>query len=1154
MTTPAALGQHPLDVHEAYEALARYARDYGRAPLLLVMHAAVPETLRPDLLNLIRVNFLAAQGADPSLEADVLFAPFTTALGGGYYRIDPQVRWHALALLRSLYRHDARPRPRRIAELLWRYVEARQHQASRAADPQLAEFLDIQRWVALAFLDPTGAARAFADALQQAGHASGSVALRLGGLASAIELPLSGQPELIAYARGLDALAGGNDADAERLLGALGDGELRIGDVVLRAPTAVLAEGKGQTATADAGADAPPKRRTCLVITGFGRKTDPATGRVLDLDQSYAMIRSAVEAAGMACVRADGGEATVLGAAHLFQQILASDLVICDLSCRDGNTLYLAGVSLALRPRGILLIADDGFAEYASAAAPRLGLTYASAGDALAPDVQARFSASLRALVDGLFSAELDLPGSQHRPLGSPLYASGHLQPPRMLDAPSPAAAWAAPPSGSERLCFIVQGAGTKTDLTTGRTLDLDATYAVVRDAVTSVGLTPRRGDEVVHSGHLESDLHDFLLDAPFVISDLTAGLPEVLIQLGLRHGLRPGRTLLIAEEQFKLPVELASLRILRYKHLGTDIGAQEARRLQAAIVDWLKAAMASPTVDSPVYAALPTLRPPQRIEAADPPDAEPAMAEAPPEAGAASGPAADEAAPAPPPRVFLSHYQGYLQYALPLAKALHSVGIEVSWYMNLSSGEDFAETLALWLEESDVVIAVVGRQTSNAKNALNEIHRAIALGKRLVPVFVDEGAPSEVLSFMAANVDASGHIAYLAGLKDLALDQALAHAAVRIAAALKPAAPTPEPAAEDALAEPAATSADPMPLIWEITIRQRASGRLHFRVTTADGQHEWQVGYQPALVQPLLNALQTSTRLDVQAAQTLAHLLIPVEWARMAPRTAYRLTVGRETAALPWELLLEDTLWTRELRDPPRVLRHLDGLRRNPGVALASGSTRALVIGDPDTSGMSTTHPPARLPGARQEAETVADTLEEAGFQVTRSLGEGASAVIGKLYGAPFRLLLASGSAVRDYALPDGNRVTGLALGDDVFLTVHELRQLRQLPEVVVLNACHLGQVGADAESATADLVPDLLQAGVPVVVAPAWSVDDMAAAAFSKAFFAALAGNARLEDAVANARIAAARAAPETSTWAAYQAWGDPDFRLFPTAPAAE
>lgn len=242
MPYPAALGQRPREVHEAYAALEQYAADYGRDPLLLLMHASVPETLRPDLLNLIRVNFLATHGPDPSLEADVLFSPLATALGGGYYRIDAQVRWHCLVMLRSLYRHDPRPRIRRIAELLWRYVEAREHQASRAADPQLAEFLDIQRWVALAFLEPASAAHAFADALRQT-HADGStVALRLGGLAAAIELPLAGQPELLAYARGLDALASGNDAEAERLLGALGSDEIRVGDIVLKAPEAVLAD------------------------------------------------------------------------------------------------------------------------------------------------------------------------------------------------------------------------------------------------------------------------------------------------------------------------------------------------------------------------------------------------------------------------------------------------------------------------------------------------------------------------------------------------------------------------------------------------------------------------------------------------------------------------------------------------------------------------------------------------------------------------------------------------------------------------------------------------------------------------------------------------------------------------------------------------
>jgi hypothetical protein len=187
MPYPPALGQRPLEVHEAYAALEQFAADYGRDPLLLLMHAAVPETLRPDLLNLIRVNFLAAHGPDPSLEADVLFSPLSTALGGGYYRIDPQVRWHCLVMLRSLHRHDPRPRIRRIAELLWRYVEAREHQASRVADPQMAEFLDIQRWVALAFLEPASAAHAFADALRQVGTTGSAVAVRLGGLASAIE-------------------------------------------------------------------------------------------------------------------------------------------------------------------------------------------------------------------------------------------------------------------------------------------------------------------------------------------------------------------------------------------------------------------------------------------------------------------------------------------------------------------------------------------------------------------------------------------------------------------------------------------------------------------------------------------------------------------------------------------------------------------------------------------------------------------------------------------------------------------------------------------------------------------------------------------------------------------------------------------------------
>ncbi len=50
----------------------------------------------------------------------------------------------------------------------------------------------------------------------------------------------------------------------------------------------------------------PSAQRTCFVVMGFGKKTDFETGRVLDLDASYQnLIKPAVEAAGLKCIRAD---------------------------------------------------------------------------------------------------------------------------------------------------------------------------------------------------------------------------------------------------------------------------------------------------------------------------------------------------------------------------------------------------------------------------------------------------------------------------------------------------------------------------------------------------------------------------------------------------------------------------------------------------------------------------------------------------------------------------------------------------------------------------------------------------------------------------------------------------------------------------------
>lgn len=1135
MPYPAALGQRPLDVNEAYAALEQYAADYGRDPLLLLMHASVPETLRPDLLNLIRVNFLAAHGPDPSLEADVLFSPLATALGGGYYRIDAQVRWHCLVMLRSLYRHDPRPRIRRIAELLWRYVEAREHQASRAADPQLAEFLDIQRWVALAFLEPASAAHAFADALRQT-HADGStVALRLGGLASAIELPLAGQPELLAYARGLDALASGNDAEAERLLGALGSDELRVGDIVLKAPGAVLADYRAAGATAGDQASSGKPRRTCLVIQPVGTWTDPDNGHVVDLDAAYRVIRETAAEAGLDSIRADL-LALVFSANEqwpdLLRSILSADVVICDLSTRDLAVRYLTGVCFALGAHKVSLIAE---AQVSAWQPPPLFGSVIRYSASVHPEswVQA-------ALGTQLTSSETSPSDAGNNPILSALAMSptSIAAPPSLAadgEMSDPTPPYATAPGDHTSVCPVIQGIGLKTDPVTGRSLDLDQSYTVIAAAVTAVGLECARPDTTF--AELPSEALDLLLRAPLAIVDLSLGLPDVLIQLGLRHGLRPGRTLLIAEEGYRIPPELASLRILRYKHGGASIDKREADRLQAEITRWLKEAMANPAVDSPVYAALPKLRPPVRRRPAPEPEA---LAE-------------DPVPPQHRPRVFISYVHEYRQYAAPLARALQAEGIDVAWDMDLKAGDNWQERLTAMLDEADALVAVAGTLTAGRQNPLAEIERARQLGKRLFPVLVDPiKEPATLLESWAANTDDSGYVRWLASVSEAERPAAIIDTARRIAAAISlTAAPTEGAEAEEveeseeAAAAPTAT--------WELTIRQRGEGALQF-ILLIDGERiEATVHFQRTLVDKLADELLADVHLRPDAAQALRQLLLPRELIALGAPARYRLTLGPDTAALPWELIFHHPDDPFAHLGPRNVLRRLDGLRE-PGLRQSTGF-QALLIGNPQTARSLPDHEEGLplLGGVAQELDGVAHSLAAAGFEVGLSAEESASAVMSRLFALDYRVLLISGNSVHEHPI-GGRRVSGFVLSDGVFLTALELRQMRVMPEVVFLNGCHAGRRVANAsDGPPQDMVLELLKAGVKVVVAPGWAVDDMSAAQFSETFFTILATGRPFEEAVAGARVASYKAAPDLTTWAAYQAWGDPDYRLLPP-PASE
>jgi len=104
----------------------------------------------------------------------------------------------------------------------------------------------------------------------------------------------------------------------------------------------------------------PAENGTCFIVMGFGKKTDFETGRVLDLDQSYLnLIKPAVEAAGLKCIRADEIVHSGLIDLPMYELLLKADVVVADLSTSNRNAIYELGVRHALRPYTTVVIAEE---------------------------------------------------------------------------------------------------------------------------------------------------------------------------------------------------------------------------------------------------------------------------------------------------------------------------------------------------------------------------------------------------------------------------------------------------------------------------------------------------------------------------------------------------------------------------------------------------------------------------------------------------------------------------------------------------------------------------------------------------------------------------------------------------------------------------
>ena len=163
----------------------------------------------------------------------------------------------------------------------------------------------------------------------------------------------------------------------------------------------------------------------------------------------------------------------------------------------------------------------------------------------------------------------------------------------------------------ADKTCFVVQGFGIKTDFTNGRKINLDASYLVIKEAVEDSGLKCIRADEIKHSGTIDEPMYKNILEADLVICDLSTYNVNAAYELGVRYALRKSATIIVAESEFKNPFDFSHIVIRNYKHLGDDIGLQEARRFKQELKEAITSILGANQIDSPVYTFLPQLLPP---------------------------------------------------------------------------------------------------------------------------------------------------------------------------------------------------------------------------------------------------------------------------------------------------------------------------------------------------------------------------------------------------------------------------------------------------------------------------------------------------------------------------------------------------------------
>lgn len=348
---------------------------------------------------------------------------------------------------------------------------------------------------------------------------------------------------------------------------------------------------------------------------------------------------------------------------------------------------------------------------------------------------------------------------------------------------------------------------------------------------------------------------------------------------------------------------------------------------------------------------------------------------------------------------------------------------------------------------------------------------------------------------------------------------------------------------------------------------KDERTNALRFAVISQRARSEVElVPQERAIVDQFIERAITSSASDDRLASTLFEMLVPNRLKEYAPELRRTVVVvDEESARYPWELL-EDRLGRAErpISVESGFIRQLETKDFRETVVHGDERT-ALVVGNPATTMF------INLPAAEREAQEVARVLTGRGVAVTAEIGSDAVSIVTDLHAAPYRILHFAGHGVHEFTPAASGEnstgkpadvknvevparpVSGMVIGDNVFLTPAVVSQMRRVPELVFINCCHLGRTDekdrrdtrrTDRNRLAANLAVEFINMGAKAVIAAGWAVNDRAASTFATRFYQYFLDGDTFGSAVQKARRDTYDSYPGVNTWGAYQCYGDPDF----------